>query len=127
MVYIVHSGEFQVSKKFTKEVDNSSKINHMLQTRQHTRVFEAKETSKNLKNTLASHKLQAQKQSNIKSFDLGIMGPGQIFGEEDVLSERNYTKTVVSKSDKGLLYCMKAAEFYRRLKANDECWKIILF
>lgn len=22
---------------------------------------------------------------------------------------------------------MKAAEFYRKLKANDECWKIILY
>ena len=48
-----------------------------------------------------------------------------MFGEEDVLNERAYTKTLVCRSSNGIAYSMKAAEFIKKLKPNDECWKII--
>lgn len=50
-----------------------------------------------------------------------------MFGEEDVLAERNYSSTVVCKSNTAEAYCIKNAEFFRKMKANNESWKIIVF
>ena len=49
-----------------------------------------------------------------------------MFGEEDILSNRNYSTTVVCKSSIGDVFCIKNAEFYRKLKINIESWKIIV-
>ena len=48
-----------------------------------------------------------------------------MLGEEDVLEERAYTTTVTCISNTGSCYAMKAAEFFRKLKGNEESWKII--
>jgi hypothetical protein len=50
-----------------------------------------------------------------------------MFGEDDVLAERNYTATVVCKSNIGDVFCIKNTEFFRKLKPNTECWKIIVY
>lgn len=49
-----------------------------------------------------------------------------MFGEDDVVHERPYSVTMVCRSNVGVVFCMKAPEFFRKLKAHDECWKIIL-
>jgi len=49
-----------------------------------------------------------------------------MFGEDDVIFERPYSSTMICRSNFGVLFCMKSAEFYRKLKSNDESWKIIL-
>ena len=56
---------------------------------------------------------------------LGLLGVGQLFGEEDVIAEREFTTTVTCKSNTGKVYRMRIAEFFRRIKGNDACWKII--
>lgn len=49
-----------------------------------------------------------------------------MFGEEDILSNRAYTTTVVCKSNYGDVFCIKNAEFFRKLKTNNESWKLIV-
>jgi hypothetical protein len=49
-----------------------------------------------------------------------------MFGEEDILSNRNYTTTVSCKSNTGDVFCIKNNEFFRKLKTNSESWKIIV-
>lgn len=60
---------------------------------------------------------------NIK---ITLIGAGQMFGEEDVLSNRNYTTTVTCVSKVGDVFCIKNNEFFRKLRANTESWKIIV-
>lgn len=36
---------------------------------------------------------------------------GQMFGEEDVITERNYTTTLKCLTANGAVYCIKADEF----------------
>lgn len=49
-----------------------------------------------------------------------------MFGEEDALRNRNYTCSVACKSNFGEVFCIKSAEFNRKLKVNNESWKIII-
>ena len=49
-----------------------------------------------------------------------------MFGEEDVLSHRNYTTTVKCVSNSGDVFCIKNDEFFRKLKTNQQSWKIIV-
>jgi len=58
-------------------------------------------------------------------FKLALLGPGQMFGEDDVIFERRYTSSVFCRSNTGVLFCMKNAEFFRKLKSNEDCWKTI--
>jgi hypothetical protein len=49
-----------------------------------------------------------------------------MFGEDDVIFERNYTTSIICRSNLGQVFAIKVQEFFRKLKANDECWKIIV-
>ncbi len=49
-----------------------------------------------------------------------------MFGDEDVLANRNYTTTVACKSNTGDVFCIKNTEFFRKLKSNNDSWKIIV-
>jgi hypothetical protein len=49
-----------------------------------------------------------------------------MFGDDDVVQERPYTSTVVCRSNQGTVFCIKSHEFFRKLRSNEECWKIIL-
>lgn len=53
------------------------------------------------------------------------MSVGHLFGEDDVLHNRNRLGTVYCKSNSGLLYAMKVQEFYRKFKGNDEMWNTV--
>lgn len=46
-------------------------------------------------------------------------------GEEDVLGERNYTNTVTCISNTAQCYAMRMSEFIKKLKGNEESWKVI--
>ena len=48
-----------------------------------------------------------------------------MFGEEDVLKNRNYECSVTCKSNLGEIFCIKNIEFNRKLKTNNDSWKII--
>ena len=58
---------------------------------------------------------------------MAFIGPGQLLGEEDVVSNlQAYTTSVVCLSDHAEMYCIKADEFVRRLKSNVESWKTVI-
>lgn len=48
-----------------------------------------------------------------------------MFGEDDVVLSRPYSSTITCRSNQGVIFCMKDQEFFRKIKVNDECWKII--
>lgn len=68
----------------------------------------------------------AGKQRNTETFKISFLGAGQMFGENDVIFERNYTTSIICRSNLGQVLCIKVGEFLRKLKANEECWKIIV-
>jgi len=49
-----------------------------------------------------------------------------MFGEDDLIHERPYSSTIICRSNVGQVFAIKSNEFFRRLRANEECWKIIL-
>lgn len=64
------------------------------------------------------------------NFRVALVGPGQLFGEEDIINEnlgpnRCYTSTVKCISSTAQVYCMKQDEFLRKFKINKESWKVI--
>ena len=60
------------------------------------------------------------------SFQIAQIGVGQLFGEEDVISQRNYSCSVVCKSKVGEVFAIKADEFIKKFKSNTESWGIIV-
>lgn len=59
-----------------------------------------------------------------KNYRLYLLSQGQMFGDEDVLFNRNYSSTVTCRSYGGELYAMKKPDF-AKLQNNDETWKKI--
>ena len=51
---------------------------------------------------------------------------GQIFGEEDVVNERNYTTTVKCITAQGVLYAAKADKFINSISKDDRAWKKLI-
>lgn len=60
-----------------------------------------------------------------EAIKISIVCPGQYFGEEDVLNDRNYTTTVRCLSNEAYLYCVKAEEFTHRMSRDDKTWKML--
>ena len=53
---------------------------------------------------------------------IGIIGPGQVFGEEDVLNNRKYSTTVKCLSHEATCFQIKAEEFNYRMSKDKETW-----
>lgn len=68
----------------------------------------------------------ASRQRNTETFKLMILGIGQMFGDDDLVFERPHSSTVICRSNIGAVYCMRGNEFFKKLRANEDCWKIIL-
>lgn len=49
-----------------------------------------------------------------------------MFGEDDIVHSRPFTSSIICRSHQGTVFCIKSSEFFRKLRANDECWKIII-
>ena len=49
-----------------------------------------------------------------------------MIGEEDVLTQRPYSTTITCKSNTGELLSMRSSEFFKKLKPNLDCWKVIV-
>ena len=48
-----------------------------------------------------------------------------MFGQEDVLGDRNYTTTVKCITNTGSLYWIKNSEFLNKMQKDDRTWKLI--
>jgi len=140
-VYIIRSGDFEVTKRFKKEEVKEVDVMKLLapraeeETEEHG-FFSRKEEEKvalkdnSRKKTLgminAPNVQMASRLRNTETYKIMLLGVGQMFGEDDVIHERPHSQTVICRSNQGVVFCMKTLEFFRKLKANEECWKIIL-
>jgi CRP-like cAMP-binding protein len=125
MVYIIRNGEFEVNKKFKKEEVKSFDMSKLIgiqknkDSKSHSDMKRGSDKAGMKTSNVHGSQIQiAGRQRNIETFKLALLGPGQMFGEEDVVQERNFSSTVVCRSNQGLLFC--------KLKGNEECWRIIL-
>ena len=53
-----------------------------------------------------------------------MLGPGQIFGDDDILFDRPYSSTIVCRSNNGIVIQMNGPELLKKMKGNEECWRI---
>ena len=53
------------------------------------------------------------------NFKIARICKGQMFGQEDVINDRNYTTSVKCVSNSGKLFMIKSDEFYQRIKKDD--------
>jgi CRP-like cAMP-binding protein len=60
----------------------------------------------------------------IQTFKLAILGPGQLFGDDDVLFDRPHSSTIICRSSSGVLISINGIELIKKMKSNEECWRI---
>ncbi|CDW81071.1 UNKNOWN [Stylonychia lemnae] len=146
MVYIIKSGEFEVTKRFVKqtvrEIDvtsyigpkanqkNEQELNLNSETTEDDSYDKVVKNGRDKSQKGSKHQVPqiqlASRLRNTETFKILLLGPGQMFGEDDVVHERPYSQTIICRSNTGLTFAMRANEFFRKLKSNEECWKIIL-
>lgn len=56
---------------------------------------------------------------------LSILGPGQVFGDIDVILCRKFTTTLKCIENNSEGYIMEREHFLRLFKTNEEAWKIM--
>lgn len=49
-----------------------------------------------------------------------------MFGDEDIINNRNYTTTVRCLSTNASLYCIKADEFINKFGKDEKTWKMVV-
>ncbi|CDW72769.1 UNKNOWN [Stylonychia lemnae] len=148
-VYLVKSGEFEVSKRIQfeekkklntkdylgvkeEEKDDPKKVISYVKVNQDSLDMEdflaqtSKEKKKKQKGSIYIEDNSKLQNPQI-SYKLAIVGCGQLLGEEDVLSNnRRYTTNVTCSSIQGEIFCIKSDEFHRRVKSNNESWKVVI-
>lgn len=62
-------------------------------------------------------------QAQIKK--MAVLGTGNLLGHEDVMDNRNYTTTVICKSNNAALYVCKADAFHSILAKDDKAAQIL--
>ena len=126
-VFIVKEGEFELTKrkqpekktsyKFDKLIGPQKSVNSMRDELERNVVESvSKVGSINSKMDLGA----LEKRKTNEAIRLGTFSVGSIFGEDDVLYERNRIGSVHCKTNKGVLYCLKVAVFYSKFKQNDD-------
>jgi CRP-like cAMP-binding protein len=56
---------------------------------------------------------------------LGVLGQGQLFGEEDCILKRSYTTSLKCTRYGSQAYIMPRADFLRLFQKNEEAWKVM--
>lgn len=134
-VYLVKSGEFEVTKKLKVQLkkncdENMAECKKLLGAQNWKLDMSSNKLSQHNQFSRKNLKTNQQKLA-IQTFRVAIRGVGQLFGEEDVVVEksgdkRRYTYSVICISDIAEVYAMKYDEFIRKFKSNKESWKTIL-
>lgn len=65
-----------------------------------------------------------REKTNKSKIRLSVLCKGQMFGEEDIINDRECTTTVVCNSTEATVYSIKAEEFIIRMGINNT-WDII--
>lgn len=140
-IYIVKSGDFEVSRKHQKNADYSLKPRNEAAGKANPgdlwkNLFEnngeetkgtAVSTNKGKYGDKGGKKGQVMMERqvrNVETFKLVLLGPGQIFGDDDVLFNRPYSSTIVCRSNLGTVIRMNGPELLKKMRANEECWKL---
>lgn len=58
-------------------------------------------------------------QSQTKEIKVALLGPGQIFGETDLINNRSYSYSLRSKSYNAEVYMISKIEFMRLVEENQ--------
>jgi len=95
-VFIIKSGEFKVVKTFERDTQNSP-----------TKMFLMKRGSK----------IKSQK------IDICLLGPGEAFGEEEVIEKLPRQHTVICNSIIGVVYVIERKEFLKRVLLSQTAKK----
>ncbi len=82
------------------------------------------EESHSLKKDGKPEILLAKQVRNVELFKLALLGPGQLFGDDDVFFDRPYSSTLICRSTEGLVIQMNGPELLKKMRSNDECWRI---
>ncbi len=60
-------------------------------------------------------------QSNVK---LSLMGPGLVFGDDDILTNRPYKASLKCVTNDSLVYLLQRDEFLRIFRTENETWNV---
>ncbi len=66
----------------------------------------------------------ARQVRNVELFKLALLGPGQMFGDDDIFFDRPYNSTIICRSTVGVVIQMNGPELLKKMRGNEECWKI---
>ena len=55
----------------------------------------------------------------VKTMELTLMGPGHIFGEEEMMEKQKRKTSVICNSQSAVMYVLAKKEFYRRIFLED--------
>eukprot|EP00347_Sterkiella_histriomuscorum_P021256 403334649 len=152
-VYLIKSGEVEVSKKLVlkaKKVLNTQQylgdlsdgkgvmkekkgvISYVkasqddIDIEEYMRLTGNNENKKQRKGQVyIDDQTKSSKQS--LNYKIALLGSGQLLAEDDVLSQyENYSTTTTCKSNECEIFCIKTDEFFRKFKSNQESWKILI-
>lgn len=56
---------------------------------------------------------------------LSLLGPGQVFGCEDLINGRDYTGSLVCAANNSEIFELNKKEVFSFLKSNSECWSVL--
>jgi len=112
-IYIVSSGEFEVTKRMLG--DNNRNLNFMSFLGPTSDQTKLSDKSNNVFN----------KQDNLFAHKVKVLGSGNMIGEEDAVAFRNYTTSLKCVSNHGELLAIKTQDFYSIVRPNEETWKYI--
>lgn len=62
-----------------------------------------------------NEKLRLRKDKIVKTLELSILSPGQIFGEEEIMEKTKRNTTIACVSHSAVIYALAKKEFYRRV------------
>ena len=56
---------------------------------------------------------------------MGILSVGQVYGDADLLANRNYTSTLTCTAADSFLYTMSKQDFMKFFKPDSDPWKYV--
>ena len=141
-IYIIRQGEFEVQKKYLPFDDYTYNPNKIAEAcrkmfgQQQSTQYEYNRRFENPVKMMRQGEIDRKKekgeivlsrlQRNVEIFKLALLGQGQIFGDDDIFFNRPYSSTVICRSNTGIVIQMNGPELLKKMRGNEDCWKIFL-
>jgi len=117
-IYIVKSGEYELIKDLGTDKNDDEDLKEEEELIRPLLAREDAKRCKAMRFTKEWHNPSRVK----RSIRLSILGECKIFGDNDARFNRDSSATVVANSLSGTLYRIKASEFLKHLKNDEEAW-----